>query len=252
MTIEASFARLTPAEALVLLDPDKVQGASALKVTLMDLIARGRVRVREEEHRGFLGFRSKLVFLHPNETQQPPADDPAHIQAVFEVLHAAQKHQGRMEYVILEAANRFSAGMYNYQMKHVRPALIARGLIASRQEKMLRVFTVTRHGPTPLGEQIQTELRGRLEQARALSTRLKACEPVEAAALLVSLGSAVWLVPDLKPHYRQLNKALRAEEGIDMLDLLDLVDVAFDALDAFDAGFDASGGGGDGGGDGGD
>ncbi|HLW90853.1 MAG TPA: hypothetical protein VKS78_06075 [Roseiarcus sp.] len=52
-------APLTPAEAAVLLSPNLIRGAAALKATLLFLLATGVLRIEETEHAGF--FRRRKV-----------------------------------------------------------------------------------------------------------------------------------------------------------------------------------------------
>ena len=186
---------LTPAEALVLLDPDRTPGQQAAKVTLMALMAQGALRVQRPESR-FTG----LVRL---SVANPPPSPPPHVAAVLEAVRAAGK--GAVDDVarnLSKATDRYRS----FVPAMILPGLVARGLLTShtRQEtrRLLLVFkrtvTVTTHTPTAAGEREQARLRQALDQAPEIR-RLLDRDPARAAAMAAALGALIFLVPELLP-----------------------------------------------------
>jgi hypothetical protein len=62
-------APLAPAEVLVLLDPNRPQGAAALKVTLIWLLAAGFLRTEETKKAGLFG-RKKPALRYESAKEQ--------------------------------------------------------------------------------------------------------------------------------------------------------------------------------------
>jgi hypothetical protein len=272
-------AQLTAAEALVLQNPQLAQGRAALKVTMMELLARRILTMRHDERKGMFGRnqRTDYLVLASNAAQLTP--QAAHIRAVVNMLRAADASgQGAaMTTVLAQARKTFGADLSAFQNKHVLPMLIERGLVEPYQAKRLGIFSTTKYRPTTQGDIVRQQLAMHLEQARALPNVIER-DPMQAAVLVATLGSSVLLVDELKPFYSRLSQAMRTaandaggdvlvvdnDDNIEDSSTLDSHDFggfdfdfdAFDSLDssqdAFDSSFDSSSdSGSDGGGDGG-
>lgn len=271
--------QLTAAEALVLQNPQLAQGRAALKLTMMELLARRIVTMHHDERKGMFGRTQRTDYLEiaPDATQRT-RDAAAHVRSVVDMLWAADtKGQGAtMTSVVAQARKTFGADLSSFQNKHVLPMLIERGLLESYQAKRLGIFNTTKYRHTTQGETVRQQLVGHLEQARALPSVIER-DPAQAAALLATLGASVLLVDELKPFYSRLSQAMRPTTGADSGDAyvsddddsssfdssdfgtFDSFDFDFNAfdtldssLDAFDSSFDSSSdSGSDGGGDGG-
>lgn len=83
--------RLSPAEALVLLKPNRTPGRETIKVTLLWLLAQGLLRIEETVTKQFLGT-SKLVYVRPTERKTGPL--PPHASSLIDAVHAAQGRTG--------------------------------------------------------------------------------------------------------------------------------------------------------------
>jgi hypothetical protein len=156
---------LTPAEALALLDPQQPQNRLALKLTLKDLVARRVLRVEQRPRAG--GKTETYLFAGP----APAANLPPHAQVVHDLIAQTRAMEGgvaTMTYVAKTARTRFGPDLSGFGKNYVLPALVARGLLEVRQEKVLWLFPVTRIRHTPAGEQAKRELEATLERARAL------------------------------------------------------------------------------------
>lgn len=271
---------LSAAEALVLQNPQAAQGRAALKLTLMELLARRIVTMRHEETKGRFGRVHRTDYLQVAEEDQQQVPDAAPVTAVLNMLRAAGAAGpgATMAQVVQQARRSFGSDLSGFQQKHLVPSLLRRGLLEAYQKKLLGLIPRTQYRHTSAGEKVRQELVAHLEQARRLPEVLDR-DPTHAAALLATLGGSILLVDELKPHYGRLAQALRqpaagGDDGAsaDMVELddpdvapsdLDLADfggfdfdfAAFEALDssldAFDSSFDSSAdsGGGDSGSD---
>jgi hypothetical protein len=267
----ALAAQLTVAEALILREPNKQQGRAALKLTLIDLLARQALILRREERKGLVGrfLKRDYVQLAADAAQRAP--DRPHVRAVLNALNAAEARRGAtIGQLVAKARKRFGADLSGFQTNYVLPALVGRGLLEVYKARVLLLFSSTRYRHTPEGTAMLRQIEEQIAQARMIPDFLDR-DPAQAAALALALGSTLLLVDELKPQYSRLTAALReraADSGGTGDDLwrtvtspadfdapFDFNPDAFDALDggmdAFDSGFDAADSGGDGG-DGGD
>ena len=256
---------LSPAEALLLLKPNRTPGSRTLRVTLLSLLVKGILRIEEEIKPGV--FRDRKV-PHLRIAEGRSSALPPHVAELVRIVRAAQAEGGRIRDVVKRATAEFGANCGRYNSDFIIPLLIGRGLIEQRRV----VFVRTWHA-TPAGEAERARIEADIERARQLPALLKS-NPAEAAALALALGGTLLLVDDLRTHYRQLADAMRASGddggssggfdgaasgagdasgGFDFgsFDFGSFDAGAFDALDAgigsFDSGFSDGGGGGDGG-----
>jgi hypothetical protein len=254
---------LTAAEALILLEPNKVQGQTALKLTLLELLAHRLLTVHRQEQWGFLGMCRKVDLLQcaPDAAQRGPAR--SHVQAVLRTLSAARaSRRVPMKQVIAAMRKAFGADLAGYQRRYIVPELVVRGLLEAYRTKSLWVFWRTHYRHTPVGETARRQLGEQLTNARALPALLD-IDPAQAAAIAVTLGSTLLLAEELRSHYAQLSRALRefpgdsfSTTGSDTSFDCDTLSAVESGWEAFDTGFDTADGGdggeGSDGGDGGD
>lgn len=253
---------LSPAEALLLLKPNRTPSTRTLRVTLLSLLVKGILRIEERIEPGFFRNR-KVPHLLVVPAQTPAA--PPHVAAVINVVRGAQFAGGRIRDVVQRAQDEFGTGCGGYNSRLIIPSLVERGLLEARRVLFVRTWRAT-----PAGEAERRRIEADIDRARQLPRLLKS-DPAEAAALALALGGTLLLVDDLRRHSRQLADAMRSSAADggpvgdfggmsssgDVSDGFDLgcFDAgSFDAFDAcidlFDSGFSDAGG--DGGGDGGD
>lgn len=268
---------LSAVEAFVLLEPRRARGPPAVKLAMLTLLAQGNLAVVSEQIAGFFGRRRTNVMLRVEPKSRPGFPAAA-------TLLGLVGHGGcTMRQFVERARRQYGATLRGYVEAEVRPALRRRGLLEPTTERLFGVFPRQVWRPTAAGLDEVARINRAIGEARTIPDWLDR-DPAQAAALAATLGTAILLADELKPHYRRLAQAMRAQESGDGDATIDISAVyapggdtiagavlpdffcpgdfdfaAFYALDggfdAFDAGFsDAggdSGGGGDGGGDGG-
>lgn len=201
---------LTAAEALVLQDPQKAQGRAALKLTMMELLARRALSLHQEEKRGLLGRTrtTEYLRLEPNAARFAQY---AHVRAVVEVIAEAGKPgtEPTMQQVVAHARKAFGTDLSRYQSGYVIPALGQRGLVEATRRNVLGIFPSTRYQRTAEGDAALHQLQANMDAARRIPPMLDTGNPQEIAALVAGLGASLLLVDELRPHYRRLSQMLR-------------------------------------------
>ncbi|MCX7379148.1 MAG: hypothetical protein NTY94_20660 [Alphaproteobacteria bacterium] len=184
---------LSPAEALVLLDPNAEQGVQAAKVTFLGLLAEGVLRA--EQVKGRITSETRLHIA------RQPAETPPHVGAV---LDAVRHSKTGSVYQVTRRLARDTKQLSTFVPVLVRPRLVQRGLLAERrhqeERKVLFVFrrgvTITTSHPTDSGAREQARLRAMLDNAPAIAAELDR-DPPRAAAMAAALGPLIVLVPAL-------------------------------------------------------
>jgi len=272
---------LTPAEALVLLDPTIKQGRNPFKLSLMWLLAQKHL-VASEQRIGW--FKKRTTRLQPGpRAGQPLSPD---LQAVMDTVRDA--HTGLMDAVVAAAVQRYGHNLLGFQTGIIYPALCRRGLIQLTRERFLYFSTRERWSHTPAGKAMCARLEALMEDARRIPAYLDN-SPAQAAALAAALGGLILLLPELRPHLESIANVMQRppsgdggssssdggetssgapanseqDAGLSQtpefnFNVGDFDTANFDSLDAslsaldtsFDASSDSSDGGGDGGGGG--
>lgn len=200
---------LTPAEAMVLLDPELKQGRNPFKVSLMWLLAQQHLKAQEVK-RGWFSRRTTRLFEGPRAGAPLPHD----LQVVMDTVRDAGT--GLMDDIVKAARRRFGPNLLGFQNDHIRPGLIARGLITSRPKKMLMLFGQRRYRweQTPAGKALATHIKAKFEDARRIPGFLDK-SPAQAAALAASLGGLILLLPELRPYLDDIATAMREHKWTD-------------------------------------
>jgi hypothetical protein len=193
---------LSAAEAQVLLRPNRAAAGEAVKVTLLSLLAQGLVRIEEETKKG--RFRvSKTVFVRPTD-RTAPRSLPPHATSLLEQVRAAQAVTGSMPDLVAQVRRAYGSALEGFKSRLILPALESRGLV--QQGRVLWVFRTFRLTPAGMAE--KSRIESDIARARTIPGLLGS-KPAEAAAIALAVGSAILLVPELRPHYRQLSEAMR-------------------------------------------
>jgi hypothetical protein len=193
---------LSAAEAQVLLKPNRAAAGEAVKVTLLSLLAQGLVRIEEETKKGRFRVR-KTVFVRP--TDRTARALPPHAVSLLENVRAAQAVTGSMQDLVAQVRRAYGSGLEGFKKRFILPALESRGLI--QKGRVLWIFPTYRLTPAGMAE--KSRIESDIARART-NPGLLGSKPAEAAAIALAVGSAILLVPELRPHYRQLSDAMRS------------------------------------------
>lgn len=246
-------APLSPAEAVVLRNPNLPAGLLAIKVTLLLLLTKGVLKLEQVETPGFFGPK-KVPHLR---IAADPKDAPPEARALLDVVRAAQADGGKIADVIKRASKDWGNGCPLFVDKLVRPSLFARGLLTEKKVLFARTFHAT-----DAGKAERDRIAADLAKARDIPSLLTS-DPARAAAIAAAVGTTLLLDDKLTKQFKPLADAMRAQGLAEAANLNDFSNTGsfdfgsfdlshFDAgalsgLDAgmasFDAGF--SGGGSD-------
>jgi hypothetical protein len=239
---------ITPGEAFVLLDLKHSSAIEAAKITLLSLIAQGALRIEKQSD------TKACLRVGP----KPPAA-AQHVAALMAIVRDSE--EGTVADVMRRARAQFGAKLRTYKSDLLLSALKARGLIEEVTKWILFLFPIVIFRYTPTGVAERLAIQHRMAEARRLPALLKGGAK-EAAALALAAGTAIFLLPELRPLYQQISQAVQVQDPngnssfweieIDS----DTLAVLGGAMHAFDAGFDVGSGGdgvdaGSGGGEGG-
>lgn len=261
---------LTPAEAMVLLEPNTVSGRSVVRTSLLHLAAAGYLRAEVHAKRSWLGTGGGTRLVR-TEAAGPLPD---HLAVVLNALFPPAKSEAsisptEMTYRLQRA---FGYDYARYLAGHIRPLLLSKALLSVEEYRWMWIVPRRRYLHTDAGMRLRERIGTRLRGAEGLPELLQR-DPRRAAAAAASLGGLVLIAESLRPHLGGLANAARSEPSLTLLATLDadederrnawlegadlfaeidwgsILDAVEGVGDAFDAGGDS--GGGDGGGDGG-
>jgi hypothetical protein len=258
--------KLSAPEAYLLLSLPLWDARKALKLGFMGLVAQGILRLDVEDRRGLLRTRH-IPHLHLGPSL--PEHLPPVAASLVQVVRSAQP-EGLIPQVLRQCQRAYRSTLSDFVLKHLGPALAARGLAEPYRRRLLGLIPVDAFRRTPAGDAEKQRIEGLMNDARTIPRFLDR-DPAQAAALVAALGGAILLVEELRPYYGALGVAMRDRDGGDGGDVyfdtstfdtgssggsFDFGSIDFScfdggAFDSFDAGFADAGGGDGGGGDGG-
>jgi hypothetical protein len=195
------MAPLSPAESLFLLKPNRTPARETVKVTLLSLLAQGKVRMEERETRWLFG-KKKTTYMWPRNISR---SIPPHAAALLDLVRAAQDDTGSMADFAKRAQKAYGANLEKFNRDFIVPALLSRGLI---EESRILIFRTYKR--TPAGDTEESRIAGDIARARTIPELLHS-KPAEAAAIILAVGSTILLVNELRPHYRQISEVMRAQ-----------------------------------------
>jgi hypothetical protein len=249
--------RLSAPEAYLLLSLPRWDARKALKLGFMGLVAQGVLRLDIEDKRGVLRTRH---IPHLRVGANLRGELPPLAASLVKVVRGAEP-QSNIREVLRQCEREYRRTLTDFVLKHLGPALAARGLAEPYRRRLLGLVPVDAFRRTAAGDAEKARLDGLMQQARAIPRYLDR-DPAQAAALIAALGGALLLVDELRPHFQALGVAMRDHDTGDFVDTssfdggggFDFGSIDFScfdsgAFDSFDAGFADAGG--DGGGDGG-
>ena len=131
-------SQLSPAEALVLLKPNRPAALESVKVTLLWLSAQGLLRIEEETKRTFLGSK-RIAWVQPTGRECAALwPEAASVMAVVSEAHACG---GMLEYLAKRARHTYGNEFTGFLSQFIMPSLARRELLEERL--VLRLFPKT-------------------------------------------------------------------------------------------------------------
>ena len=218
-------------ESYLLLHFRKHDPKQALKLGLLELIARQRLRLVDVARKKAFGRRQKVAALvHPDGSSagadplSPSLDPlldvhrsvPAKPLEVWEETAergpqpAAQVNGVEVSRFATAAVQRFGS-MDGYIAKIVRPTLVDRGWVARASYRKLGFIPSKRWELTHAGTAAQGDLLWRVEYGNRQLGRLVDDDPTRAVAFVGLAGAAILLMDDARPHLQRLRQ--RIDEG---------------------------------------
>jgi hypothetical protein len=195
---------LSPAESLMLLKPNRTPAREAVKVTLLWLLAQGLLRIEEATEKRFF-LNRKIACVRPTGRI---ARLPPHAASLMEVVREAQPDGGTMRHLVARAREAYGPQLEGFKREFIAPALVRRGLI--EEGRVLLLFRTWRL--TPAGVAARDGIEGDIRRARGIPALLRS-NPAEAVAIALAIGGTLLLVEELRPHYRRLSDAMRAQDA---------------------------------------
>ena len=197
------FIPLSPAESLLLFN-NGYSSRQALKVTLLELIARKILRVETRQEHGV--FRKEAVQYLRVLVHHVP-DAPAHVASLLDTLKAAQPGGGiALDTVTKLLLNRYGDKVNLFKDDLLLPALVSRGLMA---EQRFGLFWLgKRLQLTRAGEAEHKRIEAAVGKARQIVELLKTA-PARAAVVALEVGQAILLLDRLSFELRDLGEAIR-------------------------------------------
>jgi hypothetical protein len=240
---------ITPGEAFILLDPKRSSPIEAAKITLLSLIAQRALRI-EKAVRSNKSETRILVWLRVR--RMPPATTD-HVSELMAIVRDSEELDGTVADIMRRAKAKFGPKLARYKSDLILPALKARALIEECTKTILFSFPVMAFRYTLAGAAERSAIERRIAEARRLPALLRS-NTKEAAALALAADPAIFLLPELRPYYKQISQALQARDldedpsisGFEWeieFDWDTLAALGGAAMDAFDAAFVGGGGG---------
>jgi uncharacterized membrane protein YgcG len=229
-------------------------------LAVVELVARGLLRVVDVEEPGFLGRTHRTSVLVRGETGSAPADGP--LRSVWELVEQTEATtfsdgtRGIPVTRLVAAAQARYGSLERFVTDEVLPDLERRGLYRRETSRVLWLFPVTRWRLTPDGQQALAELQRLMALGDQRFSGWVDNRPGDALAYTAMIGSAMLLMPASYPDMQRLHEG--AGTGGTYLNIdpaaFDSLTTSFSALDAGSGGGsdEGSDGGGDFGGGGGD
>ena len=198
---------LSPPEAFLLLKPDLDEAREAAKIAALYLLAQRVFRMKSVAHSGFLGITRTRDVL---EVGASAASRGSPIGAVW---HKARALPDGSTLADLAKAmqSEWGSGLKGYARDIVLPALERRGLVKGYHRKIMGLFPVHQWQRTEAGENASIEVAAAKQTARTIPDFLDN-DPRQAAALILAVGSAVLLVPELRPHFAEMARVMAAQK----------------------------------------
>jgi hypothetical protein len=237
-TLPTARWALTAPESTVLLN-GVGDGVVACKLAVMDLVARGALRLVTVEGKGLLGRTTRTAVLASGLHAQVDDGVLETIMAVYRAQKQKTFQDGTtgVEVRVLAVAlrNKFRP-VAQYVSQVVLPALADRGLYERKTGKLLFIIPTSKWVRTASGDAARAELQQWLAVSREQFAALVRADARQAATHVSLAGAALLLSSALLPELKQLSNEIGGLADLGSVDF-----GQFDSgLDAFDTDFDVS------------
>jgi len=252
--------QLSAPESYVLLHGPHASGAEAFKKGLLELAARGMLKLERRTRNRFLWFTATHSILLPGPKMAAIHAAPAPLRAIHSLYLSTRCFDppGVRVKDLPGGSGRWI--IKSFASHVVMPTLVERGLYRFVDGYQFGIVPMKSFTETPRGLAARAELEALMQTAERDFTTSVTRDPAQALALLGSLGAAILLMQPLLPELQRLSQLVHKGIGdlspvafsLSGLDL-DSLDFDPDGLHGLDSssfdGFDGDGGGGgDGGG----
>lgn len=225
---------LTAPESYVLLHGRKASGLEALKLALVELVARRALLLEPVEVMELRGrMRRNALREGPmlRSISEPSLLPPADLFGPLRKgrLRTVRGSAGQVEGVLLKdfapaAARAFSDGLRlnpfgRYLDRHVIPSLVRRGLVGI-ENRRLGVFSRGGKFRTPAGIWARSDLQAWMRVGEERLSRWLSDDPSRALAYVTTAGAAVLLVTNRYPELSVLGRRLRERGGLEYAGVL--------------------------------
>jgi hypothetical protein len=195
---------LSAAEHVALLDPNRDQGRQALKLAVMELVVRGvfRLSVASDGKTSVLAVGQQAIPTENLLLRQ--------VEVALRLLVAQGQQQLPLVLRQLQQQPAFGQGFTIFWRNSVRTGLLRQQLLRTVDKKVLLLFRTTHHEHTTTGLALKQQLE---QQLAATRTAVQQTNGAEMAALALTLGTAVLLLPELWLQLEALRGELRRLEA---------------------------------------
>lgn len=194
---------LTPAEALMLLDPDGSDSQAMLRYTTMDLVNRGILQL---DHAGNLSRGEKY-----NQEELKP-----HEKLLARIFERYEYGLDLTRYTNVIVA-RLDRQTNNYKLSYVRDLLLRKGYMTVEEGRLLGFLPIRKYVLTPDGVRLAHELKRRLQTAQIQIKRLMRSDPELARTFIQEAGLAMIMLDEYSVEsisdYPRLLADLKMQSG---------------------------------------
>lgn len=201
---------LTAPESYVLLNGPSASGAEALKLAVLELVARGLLRIVEAEEAGPFGSQRRARVLVRTRGARPPTTPVlASVWTLYTGIPPRTFGEGiegvPVDELAREAQSRYKP-LRRFVERVIMSNLIERGLYTYEQYRIFWFFPASRLVLSPAGAAARADLEERLATARAQFGGLSTADPARALAFAGLSGAALLLAPALYPDLQRLGR----------------------------------------------
>jgi uncharacterized membrane protein YgcG len=204
----------------VLLRGPSASGAEAFKLALLELVARGRLRMVETMEQSSLGDVVPARVLARGDQALPPAEPVlASVWTLYNSIPArafADGTEGVTADELAREAQRRYRPLGQFTERIVLSVLLDRGLYAYESYRIFWLIPARRLTVTPAGAAARAELEARLEHGRAHLAEWVDREPAQALAYAALAGPAILLLTEMHPALGRLRRDHAATAGGDV------------------------------------